>query len=123
MGPVQFVTVTGGANAIATLTIPAPSAGLFVYLCSLNIKRVATAALAGGAILTVTSTNLPGGPSWRTGNQMSITVSTQEGTVLLDQVYSIPIRASAAATAVTIVCPAAGVAVSWHVTATYRYGG
>jgi hypothetical protein len=113
------VSVAGGANAIATLTLPAPGAGLFIYLTYLHVRRVATAALAGGALLTVTSTNLPGTPSWRTGNQASITVSTFDGPVLVDQAFPFPLKATAVNTAVTIVGPAAGAAVSWHITAHY----
>lgn len=116
------VVIAGGANAIATLTFPAAGAGLFHYLTHLFLKRVATAALAGGAILTVTSTNLPGNPSWRTGNQMSITVATQEGAILLDQAYAFPLRSAVANTATTIVMPAAGAAVSWHAVAQYYTG-
>jgi len=117
--PADFsVTVTGAANAIATLTLPAAGVGIFQYITHLFIKRVNTAALAGGAILTVTSTNL-NGRSWRTGNQASITVSTSEGTVLMNQDFAHPLRSQVANTATTIVCPAAGAAVSWHIVCDY----
>jgi len=116
------VTVAGGANAIATATLPAPGVGLHHYITHISIKRVATAALAGGALLTVTTTNLVGARTWRTGNQMSITVSTQEGTVLVDQEYVHPLKSSVANTATTIVCPAAGAAVSWHIIVDYYTG-
>jgi hypothetical protein len=111
------LSVAGGANAIATLTLPAPGVGLFQYLTYLHIRRVATAALAGGALLTVTTTNLPGNPTWRTGAQASITVSTFDAGLLIDQTFAHPLRATAANTAVTFVGPAAGAAVSWHMTA------
>lgn len=112
------VTVTGGANAIATATLPAAGAGLFHYITGLSIRRVATAALAGGAILTVTTTNL-GGRAWRTGNQASITVATFDGGVLLERVFANPLKSAVANTPTTIVCPAAGAAVSWHVVVDY----
>jgi hypothetical protein len=115
---VLSITVTGGANAIATATLPAAGAGLFHYITHVFIKRVATAALAGGALLTVTTTNL-NARAWRTGNQMSITVATQEGAVLMDQEFVHPIKSAVANTASTIVGPAAGAAVSWHMVVEY----
>jgi len=115
------VTVTGGANAIATATLPAAGAGLFHYITHIFIKRVATAALAGGALLTVTSTNL-GGRAWRTGNQASITVATHEGAILMNQEFTHPIKSAVANTATTIVGPAAGAAVSWHIVIDYFTG-
>jgi hypothetical protein len=112
------INVAGAANAIATATLPAPGAGLFHYITHIFIKRVATAALAGGAILSITTTNLAG-RQWRTGNQMSITVDTQEGAVLRDQEFTHPLKSAVANTASTIVCPAAGAAVSWHLSIDY----
>jgi hypothetical protein len=111
------VTVAGGANAIATATLPA-AAGLFHYITAIHIRRVATALLAGGAVLAVTTTNL-GGRSWRTGNQASITVSTWDGAVLVDQAFPFPLRSDVVNTATTIVGPAAGAAVSWHIVVDY----
>lgn len=114
----QSVTVTGGANAIATATLAAPGASLFHYITHISIRRVATAALAGGAILAVTTTNL-NGRSWRTGRQASITVSTFDGGLLLDQEFVHPLKSDVANTATTIVCPAAGAAVSWQIVVDY----
>jgi len=111
------IVVTGGANAIATATLPAV-AGQFHYITHIFIKRVATAALAGGALLTVTSTNL-GGRAWRTGNQASITVATQEGAVLINEEFIHPIKSAVVNTNTTIVGPAAGAAVSWHMVIDY----
>jgi len=112
------ITVTGGANAIATATLPAPGAGLFHYITHVFIARVNTAALAGGAILTVTTTNL-NGRAWRVNNQASITVATHWGAVLTDQEFVHPIRSAVANTATTIVGPAPGAAVSWHMVIDY----
>lgn len=111
------IVVTGGANAIATATLPAV-AGQFHYITHISLKRVATAALAGGALLTVTTTNL-GGRAWRTGNQMSITVSSSDPPQLLDQEYVHPLKSAVANTATTIVGPAAGAAVSWQIVVDY----
>lgn len=112
------IIVTGAANAIATATLPAPGAGLFQYITHIHIARVATAALAGGALLTVTTTNL-GGRAWRTGNQMSVTVAVTSPAVLMDQEFVHPLKAAVANTACTIVGPAAGAAVSWHIVVEY----
>lgn len=114
----SVITVAGGANAIATATLPAAGAGRYHYITHLSIRRVATAALAGGALLTVTTTNL-GGRSWRTDNQASITVSTFSPAVLIDQEYAHPLRSDVANTNTTITCPAAGAAVSWHIVVDY----
>lgn len=110
--------VVGGANAIATCTLPAPGANLFQFITHIRIARVATAALAGGALLAVTTTNL-GGRQWRTGSVMSITVGQPDPTILMDQEFTHPIRAAVANTAVTIVGPAAGAAVSWDISVDY----
>jgi hypothetical protein len=115
------IVVTGGANAIATATLPAAGAGLFHYITHIHIKRVATALLAGGALLTVTTTNL-GGRAWRTGNQHSITVAPSDPALLIDQEYTHPIKSAVANTATTIVGPAAGAAVSWHMVIDYFTG-
>jgi hypothetical protein len=111
------ITVTGGANAIATATLPA-AAGLFHYITAINIRRVATALLAGGLVLAVTTTNL-GGRSWRTGNQASITVDTMDSAVLVDQAFAFPLKSDVVNTATTIVAPAAGAAVAWHIVVDY----
>jgi len=110
-------TVTGGVNAIATATLPAV-AGQFHYITHINIRRVATAALAGGAILAVTTTNL-GGRSWRTGNVASITADTMDAALLIDADFASPLKSAVANTATTIVCPAAGAAVSWQIVVDY----
>lgn len=112
------ITVTGAPNVIATASLPAAGAGLFHYITHIFIARVATAALAGGALLTVTTTNL-GGRSWRTGNQASILVSTFDQGQLIDAEYSHPIKSAVANTISTIVGPAAGAAVSWHIQVDY----
>lgn len=113
------VVVAGAPNAIATLTLPAPGPGLFHYITYLSIVRVATAALAGGAILTVTSTNLPGAPTWRTGNTMAIVAPATGFVILTDSAFPSPLKSSVANTATTIVAPAPGAAVSWHMRAQY----
>lgn len=116
--PLVAVTVTGAANTAATLTIPAPGVGLYHYIYSLEISRQATAALAGTAVLTVTTTNLPGTLSWVVGNAMA--AGGQSSDVSRD--FPSPLKSTAANTASTIVMPAPGAAVQWKATAYYHVG-
>lgn len=109
------------ANTAATLTLPAAGAGLFHYLTHVFIARHATAALAGGGTLAVTTTNL-NGLTWRVGNQASITVAIMQPGVLVDSEYVHPIRSAAANTASTIVLPAPGAAVLWTAWCAYYVG-
>lgn len=102
----------GGANAAATLTIPAAGAGVHIYITFLRITRIATAALAGGAILTVTTTNL-NGVQYRCGNNM-IAGGTDD---LIKQDFGHALRSQVSNTAITFVAPAAGAAVSWDMQA------
>ena len=104
------VTVTAAANTAATLTLPAPGAGLFHYITGLEIMRTATAALAGTATLVVTTTNLPGSLAWSFGNAMAAG-GTQKDLILA---FDNPLKSLVANTASTIVMPAAGAAVLWR---------
>lgn len=113
--PVIPVTATAAANTATTLTIPAPPAGLFNYITSIDITRNATAALAGTATLVITTTNLPNSLAWSVGNAMAAG-GTQ---VDVNKVFSNPLKSTTAATATTIVAPAAGAAVLWRINATY----
>lgn len=109
-----FVNTAGGANLAATLTLPAAGAGLFHYIVSIRLSRIATAALAGAALLAITTTNL-GAMAWRVGNAM-----VAGGTQLdVDFQPAQPYRSAVANTASTIVCPIPGAAVSWELAATY----
>lgn len=112
-------TVTAAANAGATLTLVAPPAGLYIYVTHIDITRNATAALAGTATLVITSTNLPssGGLTWSVGNAM-IAGGTQRD---VDIDFGVPLKASNAGTAATIVMPVPGAAVLWRANATYYY--
>lgn len=112
-----FANTAGGANAAATLTLPAAGTGLFHYIDSLRLVRIATALLAGTAILALTSTNL-GGRQWRTGNL----IAAGDTEFDLDEQYTRPIKSAVANTATTIVAPAAGAAVSWDMEVEYHVG-
>lgn len=116
--PVLSISATGAAAAAVTLTIPAPAAGLFNYITSIDITRNATAALAGTATLVVTTTNLPGSLAWSVGNAM-LAGGTQ---IDVNKDFTQPLKATTAATAVTIVAPAPGAAVLWRLNANYYAG-
>lgn len=100
---VLWVTATAATGAAATASLPAPGAGLFNYITSVDIQLYATAARTGSATpVTVTSTNLPGSPAWLFPTAQTI------GTVAR---YDVPIataiKSSAANTATTIAAPVA----------------
>lgn len=112
------VTVTAAANTGATLTLPAPGAGQFHYITSLQISRNATAALVGSATLVITSTNLPGALAWSVGNAMAAGGTQRD----VELAPTTPLKSSAANTATTIVMPIPGAAVLWRAVATYYIG-
>jgi hypothetical protein len=105
----------GAANTAATLSTVAPGAGLFIYIDWIRLSRVATAALAGTALLTITTTNMFG-LTIRCGNLIAAGDTVDVLKMKVDW------KAQAAATAVTFVCPAAGAAVSWDLQAMYHIG-
>lgn len=102
------------ANTGGTLTLPAGGAGNFHYIVSIQIRRHATAALAGTATLSITTTNL-GGLAWRVGNLMSAGGTQRD----VEMDIHNPLRSAAANTASTIVVPAPGAAVLWDVLCLY----
>lgn len=96
------VQAQSAAAAAVTLTIPAAGAGLFHYIDVIEIHLYATAARTGAAApVSITSTNLPGNPSWLFPTGQAI------GTI--DR-YAFsgdrPMKSVAANTATTIVAPA-----------------
>jgi len=108
------VQISPVANTAGTITLPAV-AGQFHYITHITIKRTATAALAGTATLSITTTNLPTTPLTRVGNVM-VAGGTQSD---LDADFRSPIKSSVVNTATTIVFPAPGAAVLWAATAWY----
>ena len=109
-------TVTAAISTAATLTLTAPGAGLFIYLTHLEITMFAGAALTAAATpVLVTTTNLTGSPVF----SMNAAAMAQ-GTVE-ERIYPFGwpgIKATAAATAVTIVAPLT-TSVIWRITAFY----
>lgn len=112
------LTATAAAGAACTLTIPAPGVGMYQYIDWIRISHFAAALLTAGASPTiVTSTNLPGTPSW---NFRADAAPQGTETPLVVQ-NGMPIRASAANTAVTIVAPVT-TGVLWKISASWRVG-
>jgi hypothetical protein len=116
MAKTLAVSATAAANTAVTLTIPAVT-GQCHYITSIQITRVATAALAGTAALVITTTNL-NGLAWTVGNAMSAG-GTQNDVALYP---ALPIQSTEPGTASTIVCPIPGAAVLWRVTVNYFTG-
>lgn len=111
------ITATGAAGAAVTLTIPSV-AGMFHYIDSIRIEHFASALLVvAAAPVIVTTTNLPGTPSFNfradAAAQGTLTEKVQQ--------FGAPMRSSAAGTNTTIVCPAT-TSVIWRATAAYRLG-
>ena len=112
------VTATGIAGAAVTATLPAPAVGLFQYLTLFRLALYSTAARTGIATpIVATTTNLPGSPAFVFDTAGAI------GTVIRAElvVAASPLRAAAAATAVTIVAPAV-VGGLWRLNAFYYTG-
>lgn len=109
------ITATGAAGAGVTLTIPAPAAGLRQYIGSIHIERHATALLTAGATpVLVTSTNIPGTPTFSVPADAAAQGTIYEKIIHLGR----PIAANAQATAVTVVAPATTTTI-WRLTAYY----
>lgn len=108
---------TSVANTALTITLPAGGAGIFHYITHIRIARISTAALAGSAVLTFTSTNL-NGKTWATGNAAAAGVTNND----VDQMHTVPIKSQVANTATTIVAPACGAAVLSRIEVDYYTG-
>ena len=108
-------TNTGASGAAVTLTLPAPPAGFVQYVTHLKVTKFAAALLTAAATpVVVTSTNLPGSPAWSFSAGADLQGTTDEQTIE----PATPMRATAAGTAVTIVCPGT-TSVIWRATAMY----
>lgn len=97
----QMLSATAAAGSGVTLTIPTAGAGVFNYLIFLQIILYAAAALAGGATpILVTTTGLVGTPTFTFPSALAIGAIAEEK---IEQ--GTPLSGTAAATAMTIVCP------------------
>jgi hypothetical protein len=98
------VTGTAAVNTAVTVTLPAV-AGKFHAITSIQlVKLYAVVGVAAGAGVIVTSTNLPGNPSWTT-EQIAAAAGNAPVVIRADYAAA-PLRALAAGTATTLVAPA-----------------
>lgn len=109
------VTAVSAANTAVTATLVAAGAGLFHYISRIVVERVATAAIAGTAVLTYTSTNLN---AWArtTGNAAPVGQQMKD----VDEQLGAELRSQVANTNTTIVAPAAGATGIIRITVYYR---
>jgi hypothetical protein len=113
-----LVTVTAATGVAATATLPAVT-GLRHIVDFIRVTRSATAVLTASATpVTVTTTNLPGGPIMTFGAD-----AAAQGADKIDELNfgSTGLAATALGTATTVVCPAT-TGVIWRVNVAYRLG-
>jgi hypothetical protein len=97
------VTATAAVNTASTVTLPAAGASLFHYITSIQlVKLYAVVGTAAAAGVIVTSTNLPGNPSWTT-EQAAGALGTAP--VVINYQPTTPLKSSVANTATTLVAP------------------
>ena len=112
----KMVTVTAAVNTAATLTLPAPAAGLSVHITDLEVVKLYNViGVASGAGVLITSTNLPGDPIWTTEQIVGAEGSAPKVVKLTP---TTPLKATAAAVAVTVVAPAQ-LQTIWRINCTY----
>ena len=110
------VTATAAVNTAVTATLPAPAAGLFHYITSIQVVKVYNAlGVAAGAGVVLTSSNLPGNPAWIT-EQAAGAVGT--AVRVIDYQPTTPLRSAAAATISTVAAPAQ-LQTIWRVNVSY----
>lgn len=108
------VNATGAAAAALTATLPAV-AGQFHYIDAIEITLYSTAARTGAATpITVTSTNLPGNPTWPFETAGAIGTAIRYALTANAHLKSAVVN-----TATTIVCPAVTGGL-WNVKVIYR---
>jgi mannose/fructose/N-acetylgalactosamine-specific phosphotransferase system component IID len=109
------VTAVSAANTTVTATLPAVAAQ-FHYISRIVIERVATTAVVGSAVLTYTSTNLPGSWARTSGNAAPVGQQMKD----VDDTIAPELRSSAVNTNTTIIAPAAGATAVVRITVYYR---
>lgn len=107
------VTATAATGVAATATLPAV-AGQFHYITAIEIEVYATAARTGAAgPLSITTTNLTGGPAWWMDTAQAI------GAVIRKFIsFPAPVKSTTVNTATTIVAPVA-VTGQWRINVYY----
>jgi len=114
-----WVTATAAVNTGSTLTLPAV-AGQFHYITRIElVKLYSVVGVAAGAGVIVTTTNLPGSPSFTTEQ-----LASAAGTCVQVIDYTFPgsgIKSSVVNTATTFVAPAQ-LQTIWRWNVVYRSG-
>jgi hypothetical protein len=110
------LNATGAVNATATLTIPAPPSGLYVYVCGIDIA-ISFDATGGTASTNVTFTSTNFG-SWLWKMSWAGTAST---TITQPFYWAQPLKSPSAGTAITIVSPAANLHGAYSINGYYYY--
>ncbi len=115
----NWVTATAAVNNSVTCTLPAAGVGLFHYITSIRVSKLyAAVGSANAAGVVITSSNLPGSPSWLT-EQAAGALGTCIKVV--DEVPGLPIRSLAANANTTIICPAQAQSI-WRINVQYYTG-
>lgn len=111
------VSQTAAAGAAVTATLPAPGAGLFHYITSIQIVKYAVAAITGTATpVVVTTTNFP------TAVAFTFPTAQTIGSIVEQKMEpTAAIRSLNANTATTIVCPAVANTI-WRINVLYYTG-
>lgn len=110
------VTGTAAVNTALTVTLPAPAAGLFHYITSIQVQKLyAVVGVAAGTGVIITTTNLPGTPAFTT-EQLASAAGTVATVVNLTP--TTPLKSAVAATATTIVAPVQ-LQTIWRINVTY----
>ena len=114
-----MVSVTAAVNTLATATLPAV-AGKFHLITSIELVKLYSASgVASGSGVIVTSTNLPGSPSWTT-EQAAANQGAAVSVIKLE-LGAAPLRSLAAGTATTLTAPAQPQTI-WRWNVTYLLG-
>lgn len=114
------INATGGINTATTLTITAPGPGLYIYVCEIDLT------VSNNATGAVTATNLSFTTSNLGGWKYTYSMVGTANTVPIDRSFSFYpgcIKATVAATAVTIVPPAANAQAVYNINACYYSAG
>lgn len=113
----QVISAKGTAGSALTVTIPAPTySGGYIYITGISIWRSSAAAVAGTAVLDLTTTNLRS-LEWLVGNAIAAGQTIKD----VEMQVTFPFRSTSAGTPVTFVLPAAGTGVQWSVNVMYNY--
>jgi hypothetical protein len=111
----QVATAVSVANTSIRLKLPPNGPGLFHYIVVLQVTRTCTTTIAGTAVLTISTSNVPGSPAFTMGNACPAGATLNDVTIQ----PGYPIRSTAANTETEFLCPAIGATGICRITAVY----